>query len=112
MADWRSNLDMLPGHMRDGLERYMTHGIPPGSFLEAVLCNDLKGAVGKADHINSLYIKAWAEFMVWHMPALAQGSVERVNTWIAHGGLSGMNEYYSDRASKIEAEDASADLHE
>lgn len=31
----------MPMHLRDGLVRYFNDGILPGSFLQAVLCNDL-----------------------------------------------------------------------
>ncbi len=110
MADWRSNLDMLPEHMRDGIVRYMELGIPPGSFAEAVLCNDLKNAFGRADMVNERYLKRWCEYVMWHLPSLAQGSPERVATWIGHAGLSGMNEYYAAKASQTvgagEIEDA------
>ena len=33
----------------DAIKRYVEDGIPPGGFLEAVICNDLQNAVGLAD---------------------------------------------------------------
>ena len=35
---------LIPQHMRGGIERYVMNGVPPGSFLTAVLSNDLKEA--------------------------------------------------------------------
>ena len=46
------NLDLIPDHMHGAVIRYVEDGIEPGGFLEAVLCNDLKGAVMRADAIN------------------------------------------------------------
>lgn len=112
MSSWESGLTKVPPHMHGAVQRYMTHGISPGGFLYAVLSNDLKGAFGKADDTNSYYLHQWVEYVVWDLPALAQGSPERVQTWMAHNGLSGMNEYYARQAAEVEAIDASTDLHE
>lgn len=38
----------VPEHLRGGLVRYFSDGILPGSFLQAVLCNDLEQAVRRA----------------------------------------------------------------
>lgn len=45
------NVD-IPEHLKAGLEMYVKDGIEPGSFLQAVLKNDLIMAVGLADQIN------------------------------------------------------------
>ena len=39
--DWTFRHQTIPEHMRGGIERYVNHGIPPGSFLTAIICNDL-----------------------------------------------------------------------
>lgn len=31
----------VPAHTRGGIVRYIDEGIPPGSFLTAIICNDL-----------------------------------------------------------------------
>ena len=36
----------ISDHMMEGIMRYIDHGINPGDFLTAVICNDLKGACG------------------------------------------------------------------
>jgi len=112
MSSWETGLTKIPAHMHGGIQRYMTHGISPGGFLYAVLSNDLKGAFCKADDVNRCWLQQWIEYVILDLPALAQGSQERVQTWMSHNGLSGMNEYYARRAAEIEAEDASTDLHE
>lgn len=84
-ADW----SLIPEHMRGGLRLYIEEGIEPGSFLTAVLCNDLRGAVGKADHINIHRIVEWMQFLYNHAPAGCWGSKENYEAWIKHGGMRG-----------------------
>jgi hypothetical protein len=74
----------LPEHMQGGMQRYMEHGIEPGSFLVAVLSNDLMGAFGKADHINAQFIREYCQWLYNHAPAGSFGSRERVNAWMKH----------------------------
>jgi hypothetical protein len=78
----RRGYEYLPEHMRDSMERYITHGILPGGFMEAVLTNDLKGAVCKADYINRGRLVDIVTFVVNYIPASSQGSAEDVVYWI------------------------------
>ena len=50
---------IIPAHMRDGAERYINDGIEPGGFMMAVLTNDFKGVMGRADDINKLHLQEW-----------------------------------------------------
>lgn len=79
--------EMLPAHMRAGAQAYIEYGIEPGGFLYAVLTNNLKEAFGRADEINLARMKDWAHWIYWCCPMEAQGSVEKVNAWIAKRGL-------------------------
>lgn len=83
---------LIPEHMRDAVRRYVEDGIEPGGFLKAVLCNDLKGAVIRADNINKKNIVNWVHFVIWELPGLCQGSEEKYKNWIAMGGLKGREE--------------------
>jgi len=76
------DLQYIPPHMHEGLKLYVLNGVPPGGFLEAVLANDFKTAAGRADRINSKYLKEWALVVANAMPRAAQGSYENVHTWI------------------------------
>lgn len=89
MADWKEGLVILPNYMRDAVERYIEYGIEGGSFLNAVMSNDFKGAIGRADSTNLLYLKQWAEYVYWYAPSECQGSEAKVRAWIARGGLRG-----------------------
>lgn len=86
------NYDRLPEHMQDGARLYIEHGVEPGSFLLAVLCNDFVGAVGKADHINQQYLLEWASWLYNDVPTVAWKSRANVAKWIEHCGLEGQSE--------------------
>ena len=77
------------GYMADGVRLYIERGIPQGSFLTALLSNDLKEAFRCADETSAKAMREWVRFMVNQMPSESQGSPERVAAWIARGGLSG-----------------------
>lgn len=61
---------------------YIDSGILPGSFGEALLRNDLVGAVRFADHININLIPEHVMWLFSNAPANCWGSVEKVNNWI------------------------------
>ena len=72
----------LPEGMHDGLIRYLVYGLPPGSFLEAVLSNDLLEAVKRCDPVNEAHLADYVKFLYNHAPAQAWGTPERVWSWI------------------------------
>lgn len=72
----------IPDYMMPGLTRYVEQGIEPGSFLYAVLCNDLKDACGRADENNLANLPAYAAWIYNEAPAQCHGSPERVQAWI------------------------------
>lgn len=80
----------LPEHMREGMKNYLEHGIEPGSFLTAVLSNDLKRAVGAADHINLQYLTNIVSYCYNEIPAGSWGSPEMVQEWMAHRMQAGI----------------------
>jgi len=71
----------VPEHLREGLVRYFADGILPGSFLQAVLVNDLMSAVMRADPFSLVSVGHIAAFLVDHAPAGAWGSREAVLAW-------------------------------
>ena len=80
MIDGGRNL--VPPHMWGGIERYYLRGIAPGDFLYAVLCNDLMGAYGRADDINSANMRNWVMFLYNFTPSGSSGSPENVKAWL------------------------------
>ena len=71
----------IPDYMIDGLQRYIDHGIQPGSFLSAVLSNDLREAVGRADDTNIHCLPAYIRWLYNEAPAMCWGSPEAVDSW-------------------------------
>ena len=72
----------LPDHMQDAMKNYIEHGIEPGSFLSAVLCNDFMGAVGRADHINRHCLADYAMWLHNYAPPACFGSGEKFVAWL------------------------------
>ena len=80
--DFRKDLaDKVPEHLRDGLARYVIHGIVPGSFLCAVLGNDLHGAIRYGDDDSLAGIKSIITFLWNSTPAACFGTAARVDEW-------------------------------
>ena len=77
-----TDLDLIPEHMREGVRLYLEFGIEPGSFLRAVLENNLVEAVGRADTINRECMFDWANFLYNEMPGNSWGNREKVAAWI------------------------------
>lgn len=89
-ASWRDYISQsalkcgVPPYMIDGLTGYFVDRIPPGSFLQAVLENDLMRALGRADSTNIRCLEAYGRFLYNHAPAGSYGSHEKVNAWLEH----------------------------
>lgn len=62
---------------------YLWDGIPPGSQMYAMLSNNLRDAVGCADHHRARVIPAIVNFLYNEMPGGTWGSEEYVNAWMA-----------------------------
>ena len=73
----------LPEHMRRPAEDYVERGYPPGSFLRAVLANNLVEAFAHADAVNLAAMHTWAAWLWNEAPRNCWGSPERVATWSA-----------------------------
>lgn len=74
----------IPTHLRAGLQRYLLHGVRPGSFLCAVLTNDLRDAVLRAADPETLAaIPQIVKLLVHDAPGTASGSPAIVDAWIA-----------------------------
>jgi hypothetical protein len=75
---WRAPFDVIPEHMRAALERFIVEHRAPGSFLKAVILNDLRGAVNYADRENCslipLYVKFGQMIGLWPMSSAAYDS--------------------------------------
>jgi len=69
-------------NMLSHLETYINERQPLGGFLQAVVSNDLKEAVGRADDININLIPKYVRWLYNYAPIGSWGSVENYERWI------------------------------
>jgi hypothetical protein len=74
---------LVPAYMWGGVERYFLHGIPGGSFMTALLSNNLMEAFACADDENAANMRNWCLFLYNYAPRGSYGSPERMNAWLA-----------------------------
>lgn len=84
-----ANWSLIPEHCREGLERYIREGVETGSFLMAVLENDLRRAVECADFVNRQTLPGYVMFLNNYAPSGCWGSPQKVGRWVSQGGLKG-----------------------
>jgi len=76
---------VIPERMRSGLELYVKDHIEPGDFLTAVIRNDLKEAIGRADDENMAVLPAYVNYFYNHAPSPCWGSKEKMDAWLKEG---------------------------
>lgn len=72
----------IPATTIESLHNYVTKGWEPGGFVTAVLCNDLSGAVGQADHLNLPALPAIVGYVYNELPSPCWGSREKFEAWM------------------------------
>lgn len=82
-AQIEARVDGLP--LAESLVHYLRHGVPVGSFLLAVLSNDLYEAVRRGDDENQRALADYVRVLTWAAPHAAWGSPERVRAWMQLG---------------------------
>lgn len=86
MKDWHEKYPHLQPPTRYAIEainRYIMHGDIQGSFITAVLANDLKNAVSNADNENINTIPALVVYLTWNVPAYAWGDYDNLDDYRA-----------------------------
>ena len=76
------NYDMLPEHCREGMQRYIEEHVEPGSFLCAVIRNNLVDAFKWADETNREHLFDYAVFLYNEAPESCWGSDENMRAWL------------------------------
>jgi hypothetical protein len=80
---------IIPGHLVYGIDAHIQSGQPTGSFLNAVLRNNLRDAIGRADDEALQALPAIVGWFYNEAPAHCWGSPEKVSRWQEMGGLDG-----------------------
>ena len=68
--------------IKASIDRYATKRIPTGDFLKAVLENNLREALGRADDDNLRDIHEIVMYCHNKIPGLCWGSPEKVKKWL------------------------------
>lgn len=89
MEPYKEKLSILPDHMHDAIVAWIEQARPTGSFLRALLSNNLMDAFGQADEANTAAMRQWVIYLYNYAPAGCFGSPEKVRSWIERGGLHG-----------------------
>jgi hypothetical protein len=82
MASFDGEYAQIPEHMQAALRRYVLEGVKPGDFLTAVICNDLRNAVGRADETNLPLLKLYVQWFYNVAPGSCWGSDEKMLKWM------------------------------
>lgn len=77
---------MISHELIAGLQRYRDDHIPTGSFLRAVLENDLKEACSRADHTNQPQLFNIVQYIYDELPSNIWGSKEAVEAHLTKRG--------------------------
>lgn len=71
----------VPEHTRGSIIRFIEFGIEPGSFLLAVINNDLKNAFGQADIENTYHIRTIVSWFYNYAPSNCWGYNSSFEHW-------------------------------
>ena len=83
LVDFTFDGEAIPERMHGAITRYIERRIAPGNFLTAVICNDLREAVHRADDENIKLLPAYVSYFYNEAPSPCWGSREKMNEWIA-----------------------------
>lgn len=73
---------MIPVYTKEAIDLYVSDGIPTGSFVYAVLTNNLFDAVARADSTNIMFLREICQYIYNDIPSNCWGSQEKVNNWL------------------------------
>lgn len=76
---------MIPEMLKASIDRYVEKRQPVGDFLRAVLSNDLREAVIRADETNLRELKQIVGYCYWEIPGNCWGSPKAYKEWINGG---------------------------
>ncbi len=89
MTDYEKNINLIPEHMRESVLAWIETGRPVGSFLTAVISNDLFVAIRRADDINRHALPDYMAYFFNYTPDGCWGSRKNVEKWHKRGGVKG-----------------------
>ena len=75
----------VPERIMESIEQFVWYGRPTGGFLGAVFCNDLFGAIGRADHESLASIGTICKYIYNAVPSVCYGKESKVAAHIERG---------------------------
>lgn len=75
---------LMPADTKEQIDAYVRYSRPVGHFLTAVLSNDLREAIARADLHNQAALVEIVKYVWRTAPFDAWGTPERVRKWLAH----------------------------
>ncbi len=72
----------IPEGIMEEIRLYVEDGVKPGSFLSAIIQNDLSDACGRADDKNLHNLPAFVAYFWGETPACCWGSSEHMERWM------------------------------
>ena len=78
-------IELIPPNIKEGIDNYTMYGQPTGGFLHAVLSNDLRGAIGRADDASLAAIQYIVQYLFSYVPSSVQGSKANVSAHLEKG---------------------------
>lgn len=73
----------IPPLVKTAIDNYVENRWEPGSFTTAVLENNLKEAIGRADVHSMAALKDIVMYCYWEIPGQCWGSPEKVDAWLS-----------------------------
>lgn len=73
---------LIEPRFKEALDLYANEGRRPGGFITAVLCNDLRESVARADGRALENLPHIVAYCHWEIPSVCWGSPEKVAEWI------------------------------
>lgn len=80
---------LIPDYMIEGVLEYVIYGAEPSDFLNAVMSNNLTESFARADAVNTLSMRGWAQLIWNYLPQDCHGSEAAVTKWVNAGGTEG-----------------------
>lgn len=72
----------IPDRTIETINNYVEYKLTPGSFVEAVLCNNLIGSFSRADIYNRAALFEIVTYLSNEVPFECWGSREKYNNWL------------------------------
>ena len=83
MFGFQNEYAAIPEGMQLALLRYARDRVKPGGFVEALVSNEFRNAVGRADQGNAQFIGLYVLWLLNEAPAECHGSFGNYSAWIA-----------------------------